>query len=464
MSSLEELKKIFEKEIKKLNKKIKDLEETYDIIEYDKSSFEEIIYALDLRLIKLEKLNKIDFENDNNISDNYIDEGKLFRSQISTRSKAKKNNKNNEELLEQKSNSKNRKIFYNYEPNINYLEENKEDKKKESRKKRKSQNKNKKKLKTNSNFEDLSEKGNNINNNNNEENENCMDIFSKVNNINNSIDDENINNFNSLIIDNNNDNMFDAVSFGKNSSNNNNLNNSMLTTTSAKFSEFSFNPEKLLKKNNIKNNGGMGSVSQNNNKKYNNINKNNVNINNNTKIEYIINSEIIKNFNELNLIITSLPTFNKFDNYYPKFQIIFQSSLDGDSAKNFHKFCDSEPNIIVLVESKNNNRFGGYTKIGFSSDGEKKYDDSAFLFSFDENRIYRINKKYRNILCEPNIGPCFGDKDNKIFNISDNYLSEKSCFNKSNEFYYGVNQDLDDFTNKNQEFIINKLEIFKILI
>ena len=240
----------------------------------------------------------------------------------------------------------------------------------------------------------------------------------------------------------------------------------MLTITSAKFSDFSFNPEKLLKNNNIKN-CNQSKIIENTiyidlNKKRNNQNDNlyykNI-INNNIKIENVINSEIIKDINELKLILKSLPTFNKFDNYFPKFQIIFQTALDGDSAKNFHKFCDSEPNIIVLVESKNNNRFGGYTKIGFSSDGEKKYDESAFLFSFDENRIYKIKKKFKNILCDPNIGPCFGDKENKIFYISDNYLNEKSFFNKSNEFYSYMNQDLD-----NLEFIINKLEIFKILI
>ena len=74
-----------------------------------------------------------------------------------------------------------------------------------------------------------------------------------------------------------------------------------------------------------------------------------------------------------------------------------------------------------------------------------------------------MKKKYKNIICDPNVGPCFGDKDIKIFNISDKYLSEKSYFNKSSEFYVH-DRDLDNFNGKKQEFIVNKLEIFKILI
>ena len=33
------------------------------------------------------------------------------------------------------------------------------------------------------------------------------------------------------------------------------------------------------------------------------------------------------------------------------------SGFNGDSAKNFHKFCDGEPNVIVVVETDKGNRF-----------------------------------------------------------------------------------------------------------
>ena len=250
------------------------------------------------------------------------------------------------------------------------------------------------------------------------------------------------------------------MSFGKkNLENSSNINNSIISTTSSKFSEFSFNPEKLVNKIiNIKNNN-QPKIIENNIHIESNINQNIQNPTDN--INDILNSEIIKNMKELNLILKSLPKYNKFD-ALPDFQTIFQTSTDGDSAKAFHKFCDCEPNIIVVVESKDGRRFGGYTKIGFSSDGEKKKDESAFLFSLDKMKIYKIKAKYKNIFCDPDNGPCFGEKDNLIFKISDNYLSEKSFFRNDNIFYNNMKKD-DIFSNEDQEFIVNKLEMIKLL-
>ena len=141
-----------------------------------------------------------------------------------------------------------------------------------------------------------------------------------------------------------------------------NINNSIISTTSSKFSEFSFNPEKLLNKIiNIKNNN-QPKIIENNIHIESNINQNIQNPTDN--INDILNSEIIKNMKELNLILKSLPKYNKFDEL-PDFQTIFQTSTDGDSAKAFHKFCDCEPNIIVVVDLKMVGDLGDIQKLDF---------------------------------------------------------------------------------------------------
>ena len=499
MSNLEEFKKIFDKEIKKINKKIKELTDKYKKLDYDNFLLGSDIDALDKRLFKIEKFNSLNnninnrpngnnivndnnIENDNNINNinnivnddvnlnninNNNEEGLLFRKQISGKNKIKRNNKKKEEIIVQRPNSKNKKIFQNYEAENN----------KKEKKKRRTLNKNT--LKNNKN--NLSDDSNDYNGNNII---NLKDVEKKIilddNDNNNKIDLNNINkeleenknlNNNSLIINNNNniENNYDIVSFGNNNlGNSNNLNNSMLTTTSGKFSEFSFNPQKIGNKFNNTNNNIQSKIVENTfvmninnrnnlfqNEPYNNLI--------NSKIEDKLNSEIVKDINEIKLILNCLPKYSKFSGL-PEFQTLFQSSLKGDSAKTFHKFCDSEPNIILLIESKNGKRFGAYTKIGFSADGGKKYDDNAFLFSFDEKRIYKIRKKYKNICCDGNIGPCFGDEENKIFQINDNYLKEKSFFKKSYKFYYDMNLNKGEFNNEQEEFIVNKLEVIKILM
>jgi hypothetical protein len=237
-------------------------------------------------------------------------------------------------------------------------------------------------------------------------------------------------------------------------------------STSDKVSVFSFKNQLMNKNNSIKSNSKPKIIEnyipiELNKNKYINEQKDNYNniCNYNFKgksLEDLINSSIIKSINELYLIVTSLTNYNKFDVDLPTFQGIFQSALDGDSAQKFHKFCDGEANIIVMIESKDGRRFGGYTKIGFSSDGDIKKDDFAFLFSLDKMKIYKVRKKSKAIYCNSNYGPCFGDKDNKDLQISDNYLSQNSYVGKANGSFLNMNQDYE-LNQGNKEFQVDKL-------
>ena len=461
MSKFDIFIKKYDNEIKKLNQKIKDLKDKFDIISYEHEGLLEDVRVLDIRVCELE--NKNGTNNIDNIpNNNNKEEGELSTYQICTRSKAKKMKNINEEIPVERQNSQDNKIFVALEPKIDNQEENKESKKKERKQKTKNSNNNKKKRqnKENSIFQ------NELNNNN-------------INNINNGnnevIDDNNINNIsngNNKLIDNNNINNincnYDICSFG-----NNDFDNNSVLSTSDKVSVFSFKNQLMNKNNNIKSNSKPKIIEnyipiELNKNKYINEQKDNYNniCNYNFKgksLEDLINSSIIKSINELYLIVTSLTNYNKFDVDLPTFQGIFQSALDGDSAQKFHKFCDGEANIIVMIESKDGRRFGGYTKIGFSSDGDNKKDDFAFLFSLDKMKIYKVRKKSKAIYCNSNYGPCFGDKDNKDLQISDNYLSQNSYVGRANGSFLNMSQDYE-LNQGNKEFQVEKLEIFKIII
>ena len=461
MSNFDIFIKKYDNEIKKLNQKIKDLKDKFDIISYEHEGLLEDVRVLDIRVCELE--NKNGTNNIDNIpNNNNKEEGELSTYQICTRSKAKKMKNINEEIPVERQNSQDNKIFVALEPKIDNQQENKESKKKERKQKTKNSNNNKKKRqnKENSIFQ------NELNNNN----------INNINNDNNEvIDDNNINNIsngNNKLIDNNNINNincnYDICSFG-----NNDFDNNSVLSTSDKVSVFSFKNQLMNKNNSIKSNSKPKIIEnyipiELNKNKYINEQKDNYNniCNYNFKgksLEDLINSSIIKSINELYLIVTSLTNYNKFDVDLPTFQGIFQSALDGDSAQKFHKFCDGEANIIVIIESKDGRRFGGYTKIGFSSDGDIKKDDFAFLFSLDKMKIYKVRKKSKAIYCNSNYGPCFGDKDNKDLQISDNYLSQNSYVGRANGSFLNMSQDYE-LNQGNKEFQVEKLEIFKIII
>ena len=430
MASIKEIKVLFEKEIKKYNEKIEGVlekSEEHELLLAD-------IEALDTRLIRVEKILKI-INDDEDDKDEYVSNETVndmknlseFRYQIITRSKARRM-MNNTKI----KNDENEDQNFNYNINNTVISNEKRFKNNNHKNYQVHQKEVKGKTKKKGNYS------------NKKNNKSFNDDINKFNIENNKLE----NTFNglstSLIRDNNNniENESTEIMSFKNKKMNINESESVIST-SEHFSEFSFNPQK--RKKDLKDKPKPDPIP----KSFNDI-------------KSLINSDILKSFQELELIIKSIPNYNKFDNI-PSIQTIFQSSENGDSAKSFHKFCDGEPNVIVMIETDKGNRFGGFTSIGFNSDKEVKKDFHAFLFSFDLMKIYKNRKGKNAIFCHEDIGPCFGDEKNKDLYISNNYFKDNSYVGKTNGCFINLNSDYE--INKGIcNFIVNRLEIFKILI
>ena len=437
MANLEEIKNIIERELKKYNKNIKDISDKFKKISNEHELLLLDVAALDRRLIRVEKKLKTS----NNNSDEDDEDYKLpknnnknisdFRYQIITRAKAKqlennkKLNQSNESENQNINNINNKEIF-----NEKRFHENN---KKNIKKNKKEREKNENIYLTNKNYENDKDNFNNFD-----------DRLEKTFNVKNSSLMQN-----SLNQESNNENdeneSTEIMSF-KNKNMNIKESESVISK-SEHFSEFSFNPQK--RKKDFFNNQSQQ-------EKMDKIQKQLSNI------KTIINSEIIKSFQELDLIIKHFPNYNKFDDN-PFFQPIFQSSFNGDSAKKFHQFCDGEPSLILFIETDKGNRFGGFTSIGFNSDGEAKKDFYAFLFSFDLMKVYKNKKGKTAIFCKESSGPCFGDKDSQDLEISDKFLTNESYVGNANGCFLNMNADYE-INKGNSNFIVNKLEIFKLLI
>jgi BTB/POZ domain-containing protein KCTD9 len=66
--------------------------------------------------------------------------------------------------------------------------------------------------------------------------------------------------------------------------------------------------------------------------------------------------------------------------------MIYKATRDGFSAFNFHLKCDNRGPTLTLVKSSSNNEiFGGYTSIPWTSSQYRWVrDDKAFLFTLSE--------------------------------------------------------------------------------
>ena len=187
-----------------------------------------------------------------------------------------------------------------------------------------------------------------------------------------------------------------------------------------------------------------------------------------SKIKKTINIKKLKKCFKSSSILTSVIEFDflldKLSIYNPiSYKIIYKTSIDGDNIKNFHSNCDGEENILIIIETDQGYKFGGFTSIGFDSSGYELRDDKAFLFSIDKQKIYDIIKGNNAIYCNRKFGPIFCSKpDSTAYSIfiPDNYLRNKSSTSKKC-FCYKM-EDNFEINNGKKEFLVKGMEVFKL--
>ena len=167
----------------------------------------------------------------------------------------------------------------------------------------------------------------------------------------------------------------------------------------------------------------------------------------------IVKGELIENDEELELIVNRI--------YMPygtiKFNLIYKASADSDSSNAFHNKCDSAKSTIVLIKSGNGKRFGGFTSCDWSGNSIFKKDDSAFIFSLDNMKVYDIIPGEDAIGCFPNYGPVFLGcqiriNDNAFTNGGSTYLKGVT---------YNTEKDYE-LTGGFKEFAVKEIEVYSL--
>ena len=135
-------------------------------------------------------------------------------------------------------------------------------------------------------------------------------------------------------------------------------------------------------------------------KRLNELEKNNNKIEDNWKG---FTNKIIKNKDEVKKLLNWIDPNEKY-----RVKLIYDATLEENTNNDFHKKCDGKGSTIILIESSNGKRFGGYTRISWNNN-IKNYmtDASAFLFSFDNDKKYKVIKPNYAIYGDDRYGPHF---------------------------------------------------------
>ena len=114
---------------------------------------------------------------------------------------------------------------------------------------------------------------------------------------------------------------------------------------------------------------------------------------------------------------------------------------------------------IILVETKDGKRFGGYTTQSWRGNCIDKPDTDAFIFSFDKMKTYDNIPGDDAIGCYPKFGPIFLGCQIKIF---DNAFT-KGGKKKKKELNFNTKEDYE-LTGGDRVFQIKEIEVYEVII
>ena len=176
-------------------------------------------------------------------------------------------------------------------------------------------------------------------------------------------------------------------------------------------------------------------------------------------------SSIIKNdIENIKLIINWLR--QKTNKNIIKFELIFKISENGYSSKDFHKFCDNQGPTLLLIESKDNKIFGGFTPLNWKlpEDIERLIDssDSTFLFSLSpkKKKFDMINKLDYAIRNDKDFGPIFGNFD---LSLSGNMTRGGTFANNLCNFFSNNYLELTGDSGITTDFDVKEFEVYKVI-
>ncbi len=169
-----------------------------------------------------------------------------------------------------------------------------------------------------------------------------------------------------------------------------------------------------------------------------------------------VKGDIIHDIKELEMLTKKI---NKDNNKKIIINLLYKASVDGDKAAIFHEKCDDAQNTIVLVETKNGKRFGGFTTCSWSGNCVDKNDSEAFIFSFDKMKTYDNIPGDEAIGCYPKFGPIFLGCQIKIFDNA--FVKGGTTFEK--ELNFNTEEDYE-LTGGERVFGVKDIEVYEVII
>ena len=140
-----------------------------------------------------------------------------------------------------------------------------------------------------------------------------------------------------------------------------------------------------------------------------------------------------------------------------KFHLAYKAFDLDDKAETFHQKCDNLDMSLILIETDQDVRFGGFTTKTWKGDCLKKIDNNAFVFSLNNKKIYDIVTNQPAIGSYPKFGPVFFGCQIRIFDefFTNGGTTCKKGLNYKTTYDYELNNGI-------QKFLVKDIEIYRL--
>jgi len=181
------------------------------------------------------------------------------------------------------------------------------------------------------------------------------------------------------------------------------------------------------------------------------------------------NSKVLTDSSLINFLMKVIETKEK--SKILGLKVIFRASEHGFRVQEFHKKCDKESNLLVLVKSSKNKTFGAYTgSVAYPFTGEWFIESvKSFLFSVDYQEIYSNSGK-GGIMNHTDCGPKFGANGlfvgSSALSLSDECHKNNKSFIKSDNGYSFSKRKPEEVVGEaggSTKFTVVEYEVWKII-
>ena len=146
-----------------------------------------------------------------------------------------------------------------------------------------------------------------------------------------------------------------------------------------------------------------------------------------------------------------------------QFRLLYSPTFDANTKEDFHKNCDNKGSTIVLVETSNGRRFGGFTSLSWKSNDQWVNDPCACIFSFDTHKKYKLLLPQYSYYGGPGYGPHFGPDDQLGFYNNGGSTGFLDTIHNAN---FGTKTydipSIEEITLTNT-YVMNKFEVYQVI-